>query len=158
MGMEIRVSGADQVSRKLRSARKRIEEQTARYIYESEIRPLGLAIRQRGSSFGGPAKLAANSVQINRLAKGGQIKAPMGGGLNAKLFFGSEFGGRRRPKKAYVTRSRHGRPYIVRRRTTQQFGPYLGTHGYFFFPTTRTLLKGLRARVTKVVVKAVNSG
>jgi len=69
---------------------------------------------------------------------------------------GAEFGGRRRKKKAVVTRSRSGRGYIMRRRTTMQFAPFLGTRGYWFWPTARTDLKGINARIGKILSSVVS--
>jgi hypothetical protein len=71
---------------------------------------------------------------------------------------GAEYGGGKRPKRAYVNRSRSGRPYVVRRRTTKQFHPYLGTRGYWFWPTVRLDLKGIRKRIKTAVVQAVTRG
>jgi hypothetical protein len=78
------------------------------------------------------------------------------GGTASVVLKGAEFGGRRRKKKAVVTRSRSGRGYIMRRRTTMQFAPFLGTRGYWFWPTARTDLKGINARIGKILSSVVS--
>lgn len=68
---------------------------------------------------------------------------------------GAEFGGRRRPKKTYVTH-RKGTTYTVRRRTTMQFLPH-NARGYALVPAMRSSMAGIRDRIL-LAVAAVVSG
>ena len=157
MGVQLEMTGTDALHRQIRNASRRISEATAKHIYEVEIVPLARAIQQAGQRRGGPAKLAANTVGTQKLPGGGSVVAPARDGVGASVFYGSEFGGRRRAKVDYTTKSRRGRSYQISRRTTMQFDEWTGKRGYWFFPTVREVLKGLRGRVGKVAAKAVTS-
>jgi len=37
-----------------------------------------------------------------------------------------------------------------------QFAPFLGTRGYWFWPTARTDLKGINARIGKILSSVVS--
>lgn len=67
---------------------------------------------------------------------------------------GAEFGGRRGPKMSYATH-RKGTAYLVRRRTTMQFLPFVGTRGYAIVPAMRRSLKGIRQRIFDAIREAV---
>lgn len=67
---------------------------------------------------------------------------------------GAEFGGRRGPKRSYVT-SRKGTAYLVRRRTTMQFLPWVGNRGYAIVPSMRRSLRGIRKRILTAITEAV---
>lgn len=73
---------------------------------------------------------------------------------SGELAAGAEFGGRRRPPQTYLTRSRKGKTYAVRRRTTMQFLPH-NSRGYALVPAMRSSMGGIRARITEAIVKAV---
>lgn len=68
-------------------------------------------IRGRAGRVSRQAALAARSVT----GQGRTIIGANGAGVAAAIFYGAEFGGRRR-------------------RTTQQFQPFRGQRGYFMFP------------------------
>jgi hypothetical protein len=80
---------------------------------------------------------AAASVAARRTSDGIELEGGTGGGLDAILFNGGEYGGRKTKKITYATRSPLGRAYPIRRRTTMQFLPHLGRDGYMFWPTVR---------------------
>lgn len=61
----------------------------------------------------------ARSDRLPAIVAGGRKKAGVSGGATvSQLFYGAEFGGQRRP-------------------TTQQFRPWRGRQGYWFWPTLR---------------------
>jgi hypothetical protein len=97
----------------------------------------------RGHAFTKIQRRAVSTVSITRDAEGITIKGGGSGGLGGQLFAGGEFGGRKSKKEPYATRSPLGRAYVVRRRTTLQFLPHLGTEGYFYWPTIRDWLPKL---------------
>lgn len=98
---------------------------------------------------------AVGSVDVTRSRDGIDIAGGRGGDLAAVLFDGGEYGGRKNRREVYVTRSRLGRPYIVRRRTTMQFLPHLGREGYFYWPTIRDWLPKLAKEQEAIVEKAL---
>lgn len=67
---------------------------------------------------------------------------------------GAEFGGRRRPKRTYMTH-RKGTSYSVRRRTTMQFLPF-NPRGYALVPAMRVSMAGIRQRISDAVAKVVS--
>lgn len=91
------------------------------------------------------------AVSVRRTANGWVVTE---GGVVAH---GAEFGGRRRPKRTYVTH-RKGSTYTVRRRTTMQFLPWAGTHGYAIMPAMRSSMRGIRKRILEAVARAVARG
>jgi hypothetical protein len=99
---------------------------------------------------------AASTIDMTREAQGITLRGGQRGGLSATLFPGGEYGGRKSKKVTYATRSRAGRPYIVRRRTTMQFLPHLGREGYMFWPQIRDWLPKLYKQQQETLEKAVS--
>lgn len=77
---------------------------------------------------------------------------------SGELAAGAEFGGRRRRKQTYATRSPRGTVYAVTRRTTQQFLPWTGSRGYALMPAMRRGMSGIRQRILDAVRQAVTRG
>lgn len=98
---------------------------------------------------------ALGSVTFHRTTAGLDIAGGQGSGLGATLFDGAEYGGRKSKKVTYATRSRRGKAYVVRRRTTMQFLPHLGREGYFFWPAVRDGMKRLSKEQDALVEKAL---
>jgi len=98
----------------------------------------------RASAAGRMQAQAAGTVDVGKLVDGVQAR---GGGL--PYFLGAEFGGRRRPKSRHVVSSRSGRSYVVYKRTTMQFAPFVGHTGYFVTPVWRARLQGIRDKLLK---------
>lgn len=73
------------------------------------------------------------------------------------LTMGAEYGGRSGVYRSYATRSRKGNPYIVRRRTTMQFLPNLGTRGYAIMPAMRRSMGGIHKRILTAVEESVRA-
>lgn len=113
-------------------------------------------MRARANAVGGSARLASSTLRIESTKDGMSVIAGGTSGRESLVLKGAEFGGGKRPKRAYVTLSRRGRPYIVRRRTTRQFRPFLGSHGYWYWPTAKKDLKGINARVGAIIRGAVS--
>jgi hypothetical protein len=104
----------------------------------------------QGAAFTKIQRRAAGKVNSSNDAKG--ITLRDGGDV---LFPGAEYGGRKSKRVTYVTRSPLGRPYIVRRRTTMQFLPWLGREGYFFWPTVRDWMPKLEKQQEEIVEKVL---
>jgi hypothetical protein len=81
-----------------------------------------------------PVVVAGGTMRVNPTRAAGKTGAakkrtqPTAG----SIFFGAEFGGRRRP-------------------TTQQFRPHRGTRGYFFYPVVRREAAKMRGRYGAVL-------
>lgn len=101
---------------------------------------------------------AMGSVKVGKISDGFEATGGRGAGLGATLFAGAEFGGRKSKKVTYVARSRLGRTYSVRRRTTMQFLPHLGKEGYFFWPTIREWMPKLHEQEVKIVNQILSGG
>lgn len=87
--------------------------------------------------------------------KGAQpvIRAGRQSGLSLKLFYGTEFGGRKRVR---TYRSRRGRTvFDVTRRTTMQFPEHNGRKGRFFYPTLRGNVGAMLDKWGDAVIKAL---
>ena len=151
-------TGLAEMRAKLARLPKKVQTASEEYIYRNEVSPTAELMRMRAHSLRGPAKLAAATLRVERVKGGGGIRAGGGSGKGSLTMKGSEFGGRKRPRKPYAKRSRKGTPYIVRRRTTMQFAEYLGNRGYWFFPAMRTQLKGVIRRIEKVVGEVIDHG
>lgn len=98
---------------------------------------------------------AASTIDMTRDAKGITVRGGHSGGLGGTLFAGGEFGGQKSKRVTYATRSPRGTAYIVRRRTTMQFAPHLGTTGYFYWPTWRTWLPQLYKKQQETLDRAI---
>jgi hypothetical protein len=100
---------------------------------------------------------ALGSVEFRKESDGLMIVGGRGGGLDATLFMGGEFGGRlgkKRRVRGYVFgRPVRATPGVVTRRTTMQFLPHLGERGYFFWPTLRIWEPKLVELADKLVVE-----
>jgi hypothetical protein len=102
-------------------------------------------------------KRAVSSVVLTRKPDGIELEGGRGGGLGAVLFDGAEYGGRKSKKVTYATRSRIGTPYIVNRRTTMMFKPWLGREGYFYWPVIRTWIPKLAEQQEAAIEKAMGA-
>lgn len=156
--MSVELVGMAKLKARFSRLPKRIADETSRFLYDHEVRPLARSMASAAAGLPGAASKSAATLSVVRLRDGAQVRAGGGGGLGSELLYGTEFGGRRRPRRAYVTRSRRGTPYIVRRRTTMQFLPHLGRRGYWYWPSVRRDLKGVRKRIHDVMVKVANDG
>ena len=151
----VKVEGLDAIA--ARAARWPAEvDQAVQKAIRDEVTPMLGHMTSRAGAVSRPAAMAARTARMSSTAGGMAIMAGGTGNLGSVLLKGSEFGGRRRPKKAVVMRSPKGKGYIARRRTTQQFKPFLGTRGYWFWPTARKDLKGVNARVGEIIREVVN--
>jgi len=126
-------------------------------------RALGEALHtQVPTSTAGAAKGRAPTRMASRAASGTAVRhTPTGAEMRAggtEFLLGAEFGGRRAPRRRYVTRSRKGTAYVVNRRTTQQFQPWAGQRGYWFTPAWKASLQGVRKRLLEAMTKAVDGG
>lgn len=118
-----------------------------------EVQPLVGAMRSLAGAVGGSAPLAARSVRVQSTSAGMAVVATA-----TAVLYGAEFGSDRKRRRSYVNRSRKGTAYVVTRRTTKQFKPHLGRRGYWFWPTVRSDLKGINARVGKAINEVVSGG
>ena len=152
MPATIEIFGIDPLTRRVKTW-PRVIDAALRDRILVEARPLVDNMQMRAGAVGGVAVHAARNLTLVSTADG--ISVTAGGD---PTIFGAEFGSKRstRRRKAYVTRSRAGRPYIARRRTTRQFHPHLGRRGYWFWPTVRKDLKGINRRVFELLTKAVS--
>lgn len=101
----------------------------------------------RGEAVSPIEKRAMGSVEIRKEQNGIELSGGRGGGLEAKLFMGGEFGGRS-SKKRLVYGSVYGRPVTrVFRRATMMFKVHLGKEGHFFWPAVREWLPKLHTEI-----------
>lgn len=114
--------------------------------------PMSVAGSARGRAPGRMAARAAAGTKVRHTAAGAEMSA---GGTPYVL--GAEFGGRRAPRRRYVTRSRSGTSYVVNRRTTMQFHPWAGHHGYWFTPAWKAALQGVRKKILDAIGKEVGA-
>jgi hypothetical protein len=145
MSASIEVLGLDPLTRRVSLWPREIDDAVADEIRDI-VEPMATHMKSRASAVGGACRIVGPTVAVSTTSTGMAVTVGLSG-LAAVLSKGAEYGGRRRGKRSYVTRSRKGHGYLVRRRTTQQFKPFLGTRGYFFWPTARTDLKGINQRV-----------
>jgi len=152
MPATIEILGIDPLTRRVQTW-PRVIDSALRDQILVEARPLIDSMRSLAGAVGGVAVHASRRLEIVSTADG--ISVTAGGD---PTIFGAEFGSKRatRRRTAYVNRSRAGRPYIVRRRTTKQFHPHLGRRGYWFWPAVRKDLKGINRRVYELLAKAVS--
>jgi hypothetical protein len=150
MPASISILGIDPLTNRVRTWPKAISDAVLQQVLV-EARPLVSHMRSRAASVGGSARIAGRTVALVASRDGVSVTA---GGT--PVLFGAEFGSKRGGRRrAYVTRSRKGTPYVVRRRTKLQFPPFLGSRGYWFWPTVRTDLKGINRRVGAILAEAV---
>lgn len=154
MTATVKLEGMDVLQSKVKDWPTEVAEAVHQQIMK-EVQPLLAHMKGRAFAIGGSARPVARTARLVSTQDGMSVVVG-GSGLARLLTSGAEYGGRKRPKRAYVTRSRKGRGYIVRRRTTQQFKPHLGSRGYWFWPTARKDLKGINKRVAAVLAKVVN--
>ena len=153
MSASVAIIGADQLLRRVAKWPADIQRAVAKQITR-EVEPLTAHMRSRASGYGRMATLAASTVRLATVPAGLTLTAGGRTDLASTLLYGAEYGGRKRPRRPYATRSRSGGAYIVRRRTTMQFRPHLGSRGYWFWQTARTDLKGINKRVRDVIYAA----
>jgi hypothetical protein len=154
MSASIEVLGIDALSGRVQLWPREIDDAVADEIRDI-VEPMASNMRRRAAAVGGACSIVGPTVAVSTTSAGMAVTVGRSG-LAADLVKGAEYGGGRRGKRAYVTRSRNGRGYIVRRRTTRQFHPFLGNRGYFFWPTARTDLKGINHRVAALIGEVAN--
>lgn len=153
MAASVDVTGLAQFSKSVRRAvTGDLQKQMVKSIQDAAP---GLVREMHGAAHTRIQKHAVGSVTARKSSAGIDLAGGQGGGLDAVLFPGGEYGGRKSKKRTYATRSPLGRPYVVNRRTTMQFLPHLGRHGYFFWPTVRDGLKALSKRQEELLSKAL---
>ena len=80
------------------------------------------------------------------------LSAAGGADLGSTLFYGSEFGGQRRPKVRVAVIKQSGG--FVERRTTMQFRPHIGKgRWYWFHPTLRRNTSRIWDGILQIVVE-----
>lgn len=119
-----------------------------------------LAGRARAAASLRVQHMAASTVHVRVTATGADIHGGSGTGRAAQVFQGAEFGARGLRRTGYVRKNNRGRggPHVVRRRTTRQFPPHLGTHGYFYWPTLRAGIKGIHRRIEQQIDRELGRG
>lgn len=100
---------------------------------------------------------AVGSVVMTRKTDGIELEGGAGGGLGATLFPGGEYGGRKSKKVTYATRSPLGKAYVVSRRTTMMFKPWLGREGHWFWPTIRLWIPKLAEEQEAAIEKVLGA-
>jgi hypothetical protein len=153
-GNTVNVIGLDVLAARAKGWPGEIDAAVAREIGQT-VRPLIGHMGTKASAIGGAAKVASRSLGLAVSGDAMTVRAG-GAGLSGTLLMGGEFGGRKRPRRPYAYRSRSGNAYIAKRRATMQFKPHLGRRGYWFWPTVRTDLKGINARVSEILAKVAN--
>lgn len=145
----VELVGFADVRRKFSAAPKAVQAGAVQTI-QHEAAPMLAAAR--GSAFTPTQRHAANALVVRKDRLGVEVAgAAAGSPLDRALYYGGEYGGRKSRKVTYATRSRLGRAYVVRRRTTMQFLPHLGREGYFLWPTVREWLP----KINKAIGEAV---
>jgi hypothetical protein len=134
-----------------------INRATEHHIQRRELNPMATHMKAK-AGVRRQMSIAATSVRYRPVKGGAEVSTGGGGGLASTLLLGAEFGGRRKPKRAYAYRSPRGTVYIARRRATQQFLPHLGRRGYWFWPTVRTDMRGIRGRLQGVIQDVIDGG
>ena len=150
--MTIEILGIDPLTRRVKTWPNQIDDAVHEQILV-ETRPLISTMHSLAHGVGGVAVHASRNLRIVSTADGVSVTA-----AGDATIFGAEFGSKRnrRNRRAYVNRSRRGKAFVVRRRTTMQFKPHLGKRGYWFWPAVRTDLRGINARVFKLLSKVVD--
>lgn len=144
----------DDIARDLRSLPDDIEQAVTAHLRDNEARPLAQAMSSRARTR--MARRAAGTVRFTPTTAGGSVRAGGGSSLGTVLFAGSEYGSRGTRRIRYSRRSKNGGAHVVRRRTTRMFNPWVGTRGYWFWPTARRQLRGLVGRTAEVLEQEVN--
>lgn len=146
----VRILGLDALTGRMREWPRAIDAAVHDQVV-IEVAPLVSHMTSRAGAVGGVSVKAARGLRIVSTQRGMSVVA-----ARSLVLMGGEYGSKVRRKKPYVTRSRKGRGYLVRRRTKNQFKPFLGRRGYWFWPTVRTDLKGINRRVGQIVAGVVN--
>ena len=97
--------------------------------------------RGRAARFGRMQSTAAGGLAYETLPNGVRLTG------QGPFFMGAEFGGRKKPPQTVIMTSRRGKRYSARRKTTNQFLPFLGHVGYFLTPAYRQHLQGIRQKL-----------
>lgn len=149
MPATIEVLGIDDLTGRVKTWPREIDDAVHDQILV-EVRPLLGTMRGLASGIG-VARGAARHLRVVSTTDGVSVTAE---GL--PYIHGAEFGSDRKRRVDYVTRSRKGNGYVIRRRTTMQFKPHLGKRGYWFWPAVRTDLAGINRRVFELLGKTVS--
>jgi|SRR5215471_6139518 len=137
--------------RQLSKLDENIQQAAVKQI-RTEVRRLAVDMPPRAASFGRIAARAGRTVSMREDGAGATVKGGGGGGLGGIVFAGAEYGGQRRRKTYASMVRRTGTVFVVHRRhTTMQFHPHLGSRGYFFWPTIRQDLHGVRSRMNEAI-------
>jgi hypothetical protein len=156
--MGVQAIGFDKAIRKLSGVDKRLAAEVKQKAIQAEAR--ALAGKARAAAGLRIQRLAATTVRTETTASGADIHGGGGSGPAGAVFKGAEFGARGVRRTSYVRRANRGRgrPGVVRRRTTRQFPPYLGRHGYFYWPTLRAGIKGIQRRIQQAIERELGRG
>jgi len=149
MPATIEIYGIDPLTQRVKTWPQQIDNAVHDQILV-EVRPLLGTMRGMASPVG-VMRGASRHLRVVSTVDGVSVTAE---GL--PYIHGAEFGSDRRRRTAYVTRSRKGNGYLVRRRTTRQFKPHLGKHGYWFWPAVRRDLAGINRRVFELLSDVVS--
>jgi hypothetical protein len=148
----IDVAGLEAAEKDLRGASKAKLTKALGTALHAQV-PGSTAGAAKARAPGRMAARAAGGTKVRNLPDGVEMSA---GGT--EFLLGAEFGGRRAPRRRYVTRSKKGTAYVVNRRTTMQFHPWAGHQGYWFTPAWKASLQGVRAKLLTALTKAVDGG
>lgn len=151
--MSVEVTGLSRLLEKLRTGHSRVERAVVAHIARDEVTPMVGHMHSRAGSVSRMAAKGAGHIVAQPTRDGAQLRATAN-----EVTAGTEYGGGRRGKRVVASRSRSGRVYVMRRRTTRQFKPFLGKRGYWYWPTVRGDLRGIRRRILEVSVKALDNG
>lgn len=154
-GVQARVelTGMGAVRARFTRAPVTVQDEAVRVI-QREADPMVRAMS--AATFTAIQRHAADSLAIRRDRFGVELAgAAAGSALDRALYHGGEYGGRKSTRVRYATRSRAGRAYAVRRRTTMQFLPHLGRDGYFVWPTVREWLPKINRAIGDNVARVL---
>lgn len=155
--MTVVIRGLAELKRRFGRLPAAVSKATERHIQRDELGPMPPHMRS-AAGFRRQASVAASTVRYAPVRGGARVSAGEGGGIGSTLLLGAEFGGRRKPKRAYAYRSPKGTVYVARRRATQQFLPHVGRRGYWFYPTVRKDMRGIRGRLRDVIQDVIDEG
>jgi hypothetical protein len=149
LSSRVELVGFNSTYRKFREAPRTVQTKAVETI-QRESAPMVRAMD--GATFTSIQRHAANALLVQKDHVGvAVLGAASGSSLDQALYYGGEYGGRKPKKVAYAARSPLGRAYFVRRRTTMQFLPHLGKHGYFMWPTVREWLPKINKSIDEAV-------
>ncbi len=150
----VELLGFADVRRRFAAAPKSVQAEAVKVIRQETVPMIRAA---KGEAFTKIQKHAADSLAVRKDPYGVEVAgAAAGDALDRVLYYGGEYGGRKSKKVIYATRSPLGKAYAVRRRTTMQFLPHLGRHGYFLWPTVRVWLPKINKAIGEAVTEVLS--